>query len=671
VPPPSLNGALVGDKAAELENLNRSVLDASPLIPAVGASSTVMLFALAQAGDSFVPWGRLPFARDAQLRNFWPTEPFLASAMGIIGARNGAMDWKLTGDEQTADAAALMLQNANFGAGWEDFIIRITLDLLSQDKGAFAELLRTGDSPEAPVVGLNSLDAARCHLTGIPEEPVWYEDALNRFHRMKWYQVVQLLEMPSPYTFPQLGHFYRLQYSAVTRLLRAAQIIKSIGVYNDEKISGRFQRAVHLLQGVTAEEVKTALERTDFLADQAGLSRYMQPAIVGSIDPKATIDVKTLELASLPEGWDEEKSLKWYLTAMSMALLTDYQEFAPLPGGGLGTSAQSEVLHMKSRGKGQGLFMQLIARLMNLHGVLPRNVQFEWDEQDIEAEKIESDVKKTRGEMRALRIASGEISAAVARQLALEDGDLSEEQVAALEAEDKAAAEAMAVAPPSPAPDDTTVEGEDRADGGPGAGDDATVEGEDRMGGTRSMTTVTPEWGRKAQGSVPFGTLIISRLHRAYAMVSDDASGLGYFPDLDDRLAVADSIGPALKVFEDALREHGVWDIAVRAEDADRMVEAGLKATDPEGEGLDDEEARRAFEGEVGADVYRGLQAVRRELRAYLRAQPRGERAARTPEPPAEIEPTAGLGLVKVQDVEHGPGGRITRIVTRYEEAAE
>jgi hypothetical protein len=669
VAPPSLNGVLIGDKAAELENLNRSVLDASPLIPAVGASSTVMLFALAQAGDSFVPWGRLPFARDAQLRNFWPTEPFLASAMGIIGARNGAMDWKLSGDEQTADAAALMLQNANFGAGWEDFVIRITLDLLSQDKGAFAELLRTGDSPEAPVVGLNSLDAARCHLTGIPEEPVWYEDALNRFHRMKWYQVVQLLEMPSPYTFPQLGHFYRLQYSAVTRLLRAAQIIKSIGVYNDEKISGRFHRAVHLLQGVTAEEVKTALERTDFLADQAGLSRYMQPAIVGSIDPKATIDVKTLELASLPEGWDEEKSLKWYLTAMSMALLTDYQEFAPLPGGGLGTSAQSEVLHMKSRGKGQGLFMQLIARLMNLHGVLPRNVQFEWDEQDIEAEKIESDVKKTRGEMRALRIASGEISAAVARQLALEDGDLSEEQVAALEAEDKAAVEGEDRADGGPgAGDDTTVEGEDRADGGPGAGDDSTVEGEDRMGGTRSMTTVTPEWGRKAQGSVPFGTLIISRLHRAYATTSDDAAGLGYFPDLDDRLAVASSIGPALKVFEEALREHGVWDIAVRAEDADRMVEAGLKATDPEGEGLDDEEARRAFEGEVGAGIFRGLQAVRRDLRARMLA---GIRAAGEPLVAPAPEPEPAPGLVKVQDIERGPGG-ISRIVTHYEqEAAE
>jgi hypothetical protein len=287
--------------------------------------------------------------------------------------------------------------------------------------------------------------------------------------------------------------------------------------------------------------------------------------------------------------------------------------------------------------------MQLIARLVNLHGVLPQNVQFEWDEQDIEAEKTEAEVKKLRVDARSVALASGEINKPIARQLAQQAGDLTEDQVKALdEADEEAAeaeAEALAALARAPRGEGSTVEGEDRSRGGPGDGDDSTVEGEDRSGG-RSMTTVSPEWARKARSSVPFGTLITSRLHRTYAMIADDASGLGYFPDLDDRLAVADAIGPALKVFEEALREHGVWDIPVRAEDADRLVEAALKAIDPSGDGLNDEDARRAFEGEMADDIFKGLQAVRRQLRARLRAGARAHSPAQMPGVDEEMETT-------------------------------
>ena len=80
---------------------------------------------------------------------------------------------------------------------------------------------------------------------------------------------------------------------------------------------------------------------------------------------------------------EEEWRRKWDIAVLALAFLVDYQEFAPLPGGNLGTSAQSQVLHMKSRGKGPGLFMKLFAHFMNFGGVLPRSVTFEWDEQDV------------------------------------------------------------------------------------------------------------------------------------------------------------------------------------------------------------------------------------------------------------------------------------------------
>jgi len=592
------SGALVAaEKARELQALSQSVTNAHPQSPQSGGGGTIMLWALAAAGEYFPAWGRAPKARDAQLRQLWHTEPFLAGAISTIAARNAAMEWRVTGSDQAAEAGASMLRNANNGRGWESFIAQITIDLATQDNGAFVELVREDPTrPDSPVIGLNALDSARCWQTGVPETPVIYEDANSVLHYMQWHQVVQLLEIPSPQTFPVMGTFWTLQYSAITRVLQFARVMKAAGDYDEEKITGRFVRAVHLLSGITTHEIADAMAKAQAAADGQGLTRYMQPVMVGSVNPTSSVGHDTIPLASLPDGWDIEKHYKWYLTVLSLGLLTDYQEFAPLPGGNLGTSTQSETLHLKSKGKGQGLFQALIARLINLHGALPSGIMFAWDETDIEADKQVADAAKVRADTRAARIASGEITPQVARQIALDAGDLSQEIFDALQA-----AEAQAAAETGQLPTgDLTPE--------------ASVEGEDAA---KAMPIVTPLLSEKATGTVNFGTLISSRLHRAYAMTADDASALGYFPSLDDRLAVAGSIGPALRMFEELLREAGVWDIPVRPEDADRLMESSLKALAEERAGPD--QARLQFEGDVADEIGEALGKVRRELTRRMR----------------------------------------------------
>jgi hypothetical protein len=106
--------------------------------------------------------------------------------------------------------------------------------------------------------------------------------------------------------------------------------------------------------------------------------------------------------------------------------LTDYQEFAPLPGGNLGTSAQSYILHMKSKGKGPALFQKVMSHFLNFR-VLPDNVEFRFDEPDPDAEKEQVEIAKLRAEERAVRIQSQEITPAVARQMAKDSGDLAPE----------------------------------------------------------------------------------------------------------------------------------------------------------------------------------------------------------------------------------------------------
>lgn len=413
---------MVTEKASPSQAADRSVIE-RPLAtatPSSGGASDILWY-VADAASDIIPWGKQPKARDRQLRGFVPTESYFASALGSVCARNAGFSWELTGPPRLTARMQDVLENANLGEGWHDFITKLSFDLYTQDSAAFMEIVRDRDSPDGVVIGINHLDAARCWHTGSPEAPVLYQDRKNRYHLLKWYQVVTLPEMPTP-----IEHFYGMQMCALTRMLKAAEIIKNVTQYKMEKTGGRFNKAIHLIAGITQQQMDDALKAQTMDADMQGLFRYVQPIITASVDPKATIDVKTLELASLPDGWDEEITWKHYISIIAMAFLSDFQDFAPLPGGGLGTSAQSQVLHMKSRGKGPALFQKLISHALNFR-VFPKAVEFSWAEQDIEAEQMEAEVKMTRAQTYKLYFETNILPEPQLRQLALDNGDISQE----------------------------------------------------------------------------------------------------------------------------------------------------------------------------------------------------------------------------------------------------
>lgn len=781
-----------GEKAFDAAVLDRSVLQRpeQPLMsPGAGNAETAIMWMIGQFADEIVPWGRAYKQRDRQLRNFITEESIFASALGTVCARNAGFSWKVDGPKSTATRMQEMLESANLGAGWADLMIKTTIDLSTQDSGAFWEIVRQADSESAAVIGINHLDAARCWSTGYPKIPVIYQDILGGFHKLPWYSVVHLAEMPAPQEYlydlqfcldgdagvlmpdgkyqlirdlvnsnydgdvmslgpagqlepkkvtklyrnplngrrlislrtrgaakgrhhswvtadhpvltpdgwrdagdlrtgdevvssepalnarqrslvigmllgdshitktgrfsfynavahadwmdckeralagftvkerisrlsaksskwsdlllrtveataefrdlreqfypdgkhiaiaqvrtnfslamlatwylddgsvsqrqhglglrhrgpgytravAQIGHVdqtnaqeiatflteqgyecratpdrllfssdgsqrlyeaiaayvppsmrYKLphdQYEladyqpslwdmgqaeryvdiviiggsqsrkrsdavvycldvednhnfvtadivvhncALTRMLRAVQILKNIGTYKYEKTGGRSANVIHMVKGVTTQQMQDAVQQAKMHADSAGLSRYMSPVIIGSIDPMADVGHDTIELTGLPDNYDEETTFKQYINQIALAFMTDYQEFAPLPGGGLGTSAQSEVQHMKNRGKGPALFMKLISQALNFR-VFPQNVEFEWDEQDSEVDAIQAANANARAQTRAIRIASQEITPEVARQLAHDDGDLSQELLNLMGVED-------------------------------------------------------------------------------------------------------------------------------------------------------------------------------------------------------------------------------------------
>lgn len=409
IPPQKLTAMSVQDRA------HRGFEDDSPLT-----------FHIARVADEIPLYGNSsgPLDRDKALDRFWRTEPILAGAIYSMCAKVAALDFELKGAEKAVSRCRSVLMSAHFGLGWVDFCQRVTQDYFVSDNGSMIELLRPDNSqPTSPVYGIAHLDSQRCRRTGEPETPIRYRTVSrgSKLRPLKWWQVITLADLPS--TREELKG---VGYCAVSRILRAAQILRDIGIRKRQKLAGKRVPAILFVQGIRRNAVKEALDTTMEEQRNRGESHYTAPAIVASPDPARPVDVKLIELAGLPDGYDEDTTLKWYIATLALGFGTDYNEFAPLPGGGLGTATQSTEMAARARGKGPGVILQQLEFAINWF-VLPDSVEFQFASTDPIAEAEKMQQRLQRGRDRAVRLQRGELTAEQALRLAVLDGDAPEE----------------------------------------------------------------------------------------------------------------------------------------------------------------------------------------------------------------------------------------------------
>ncbi len=426
------------DKSVQQPGLNGT-------FPSSGAADSLVI-ELATVADSFTPWGSNPARRDRELRSFWVSEPILASALYSIAIRNAAFSWTLEGPPSTVEAVQHLLHTADLGAGWQSFIVKIATDLFSQDNGAFIEIIRESDSPTSAILGLGHLDAGKCRRTGDPEFPVNYWDRKGVIHKMAWYQVAPLTEFPSP-----IESMNGMQLCAVSRVLRAAQYLRDVSVYQNEKVSGNNPTAIHLVSGISTSTITDAMEQHKLNQAQKGMTRWIVPLVLASLDPTASVTTAQIDLKTLPDGFDIEEAMKWYINQLALGFGADYQDFAPLPGGNLGSSSQSRILHQKSRGKGPAFFMKMLEYSFNFQGLMPSNVTFSYDEQDNEGKTEEAEMAAVWGETLDEHVASGILTPDAARQILLDLGLMSQEVFDSLQ-------DGSDITPDIVAPDDERAE---------------------------------------------------------------------------------------------------------------------------------------------------------------------------------------------------------------------
>ncbi len=335
------------------------------------------VFWLGHQADGFPAWGFNAIDRDIALRAFWPTEPYLASAFGSQIARYSSFPYVLEGPSRTTAIYDSIFNGCENGQGWQAMWVKIVTDIYTQSNCGWMELIRTQDDPIAPVISFRHMDTGRVRRTGRPDTPCIFYDLQSRPHLMKWYQVIEFPEMPSPNIFHR-----GLQLSVLDRILKAAQIMKAIQQFKHERVTGIKSHELHLVGGFNQEILDGTIKQKTAAARAAGNVAYVDPIIVAALNPEGRATHEVINLNELPPDFNEEVFMKWYIGNISLAWEDEYQSFFPLPGGNLGTAQQSQTMADKARSKGPAVFMRMVEHKFNYYGVLPRSVRMHYGEQD-------------------------------------------------------------------------------------------------------------------------------------------------------------------------------------------------------------------------------------------------------------------------------------------------
>lgn len=381
---------------------------------------------------AFPTWGRLPYQgplppelptywtpqRDFVLRGTILAEDFWGEAVAIAATKAAAMSFDIDSDVplRRKRAQELMLQWDGQG-GWVQSQEKGIQDFLCTDNGEFHQIVRASGAAGSKILGLLHLDSLRCLRTGDPDRPVVYRDILNRYHELRDYEVISLVDQPDPGTA-----WFGIGHCAAARSYH--QIYKQAAVeqYLREKLTGGGATELEFVGGITEKQVTDAKNSAENQQSQRGAVYYQGKIVIPVMDDKGVTGYR-VPLKSVPDGFARKEELDIALLSYANSIglvLTDLQ---PLSGQGLGTGAQSIVLEEKAQGRGLAARRKQMTHHLN-EWVHPDQTTFYFHETDLREEQQEAALSLTRAQTRQVQIQSGEINSDQARQLAVDKDDL-------------------------------------------------------------------------------------------------------------------------------------------------------------------------------------------------------------------------------------------------------
>lgn len=364
-----------------------------------------------------------PNFRDRYLQRFSRSEPMLASAVYSMATRIGTLNHATNGPPRAKKFASELLQKPGMGDTLRDVVQKLSADLDTSDNGAFLELWRAGnplsDAKDRPVLGFAHLDSRQCWRSFDPEYPVWYTNPvtheIRKIHRSR---IAFASNNPQPNELAR-----GIGFCATSRVMRMTRVFKNMQIFIDEKVGGRFNRALGSVSGVTPKQLKDALVQNDSVTDSKGFVVYKDiPFLVSpSMEKGSEIKIMLQDLASIPDGFVFRDDADLYAYILAFAFGVDAREFWPATQSGA-TKADATVQNMKARGRGIGDRIETIENL--IRAALPESVTFEYDFSDDEQDKATADIHKLEADTLKVFFDMGAINPQQVQALAIAKGIL-------------------------------------------------------------------------------------------------------------------------------------------------------------------------------------------------------------------------------------------------------
>ena len=368
--------------------------------------------------DSMIPpwWSE---ARDMALRAFVIrlNNDILISAVSSMIKKFKAMNWVIEGPQRVVNRYQKMLTTAEFWQGWSFWLGKILYDYLTQDKGAFSEIIGAGD-PSGPLVGpaigLAHLDSRFCQLTGDIEYPVIFNNPkTSRGHRLHTTRVAHFVDMPSP-----AEGMNNTGFCAVSRVIGSSEILLKINKYKNEKLDDLPEAGLLLFNNVLPERWEDS--KADYAREtrRLGQDHWRNVMTMFGLDPSQPATADLISFANLPDAFNELESTNIYLNIVALGFGVDVREFWPISGGALGSATETQVMHQKARGKGVGEIISMIERILNWK-VLPESATFAFDFKDDQEDLLAADIddKRTGTIMSMWQPPEGPVNAFEIRQM--------------------------------------------------------------------------------------------------------------------------------------------------------------------------------------------------------------------------------------------------------------
>jgi hypothetical protein len=297
--------------------------------------------------------------------------------------------WEISGGRNLVRRFTEVLQEAEFGEGYDSFITKVLTDYYTQDFGAVIEVIGAGDPSKplkGPVLGLAHLDSLRCVATGNLEFPIIYwSRRTGKMHRMHNTRVLRIVDMPS-----SEERAYNNGLCALSRMIAIVNAQILLSKHQNESLSDMPPTGLMTLSNAAPGDWEQMMQQYEAGRSRDGQQVYRNFAYIQGSNPAEKVVAEIVRFSMLPEGFNYREYIEIHVNAIALALGTDPQEIWPLTGAPLGTGTQSKVLHAKGQAKGFGHLMRKFERIWNI-GVLPKDLEFKHKFEDRVSDQEEAD----------------------------------------------------------------------------------------------------------------------------------------------------------------------------------------------------------------------------------------------------------------------------------------